>query len=74
MLFPVRCFSCNSVVGRKWNEYSFLTKQEKIPVKEVFEKLKIKRYCCRRMFLSHPDNMIDDLLSHNKDLDYVKIY
>lgn len=74
MIIPIRCFSCNAVVSKKWYTYIFLTKEEGIPPKEVFEKLGIKRYCCKRMFLSQPDNMLDDVIEHYRDFDYVEIY
>ena len=70
MLLPVRCFSCNYVICSKYNKYKLLQLDD-IPVKEIFEQLNIKRYCCRRMFLSHNDNIMDDLLNHNKQYSYV---
>ena len=72
MLIPVRCFSCNTVISSKWNMYSFLKKEGMEP-SDIFEKLKIKRYCCKRMLLSHKD-FIDSMLEHEQDYDYVKIY
>ena len=74
MIIPVRCFSCNSVISSKWNTYVFLTKEEGLPPKEVFEKMGIKRYCCKRMLLSQPDDVIDNIIKHNKEFDYVEIY
>ena len=53
MLFPVRCFTCGTVIGDRYEEYTGLLKKNKPG--EVLDKMNIKRYCCRRMFLSHVD-------------------
>jgi len=53
MLFPVRCFTCGSVIGDKYEDYKDALKKSK-PA-DVLDKMGIKRYCCRRMFLSHVD-------------------
>ena len=59
MIIPVRCFTCGSLIGNKWqiysdeikkiNEDSKLTEEDKInKTVDLFEnKLKLKRYCCR---------------------------
>ena len=72
MLIPVRCFSCNTVISRKYNMYKFL-KEQGMESTEIFEKLKIKRYCCKRMLLSHKD-FIDSMLEHEQKFEYVEIY
>jgi DNA-directed RNA polymerase subunit N len=54
--FPVRCFTCGAVIGDLYEEYKRLC-AEKSP-KEALDELGIKRYCCRRMFLSHVENKI----------------
>ncbi len=56
MMFPVRCFTCGSVIGDKWEEYKRRVNNGEVP-KEVLDSMGIKRYCCRRMFLSHVDNV-----------------
>ncbi|VVC03606.1 DNA-directed RNA polymerase subunit N [Candidatus Burarchaeum australiense] len=53
MLFPVRCFTCGSVIGDRYEEYVELLKKNKPGA--TLDKMGIKRYCCRRMFLSHID-------------------
>ena len=52
MLFPVRCFTCGALIGDKWEEYERRVEAGEDPGK-VLDDLGIKRYCCRRMFLSH---------------------
>ena len=59
MIIPVRCFTCGSLIGNKWQIYSDeikkinedlkLTEEDKInKTVDLFEnKLKLKRYCCR---------------------------
>ena len=75
MIIPVRCFTCNNMIGSKWNKYLELLNEKNIDNtdnilninkdtksidditnnKEIFEKLNIKRYCCKRHLLSHVD-------------------
>tara|TARA_B100001248_G_scaffold227408_1_gene185788 strand:- start:341 stop:562 length:222 start_codon:yes stop_codon:yes gene_type:complete len=59
MIIPVRCFTCGSLIGNKWeiyleevkkiNEDVELSEEDKInKTIDLFEnKLKLKRYCCR---------------------------
>lgn len=54
MLFPICCFSCNMRVGKKWLSYKKLL-NDGMSQKEALDKLEIKRYCCRRMFLTFLD-------------------
>ena len=69
MIIPVRCFTCNNLLGSKYKMYLELTKEsEKDPVLDVeskdntdndnvkaFKQLGITRYCCKRHLLSHID-------------------
>ena len=52
MMFPIRCFTCGALIGDKWEEYQRRVEAGEDPGK-VLDDLGIKRYCCRRMFLSH---------------------
>lgn len=75
MIIPVRCFTCNKVLGSKYATYLKLNQINK-PIeedivsslddtedfnkklensRELFEKLGIKRYCCKRHLLTHVD-------------------
>lgn len=51
-MLPVRCFTCGKVIGHKWMIYKELKMKQENP-SVIFEHLQIKRYCCRRMFISH---------------------
>lgn len=50
MTFPIRCFTCGKVIANKYEKYLTYDNPE-----EAFTELKIERYCCRRMFLTHID-------------------
>lgn len=65
MLIPVRCFSCGNIIANKYEKYLELVKNEKKNELndnqiKIFKKLKLKRYCCRRMLLTNVD-IIDKL-------------
>jgi DNA-directed RNA polymerases I, II, and III subunit RPABC5 len=62
MIIPVRCFSCGKVVGNKWEKYLHLLKSD-IPPNEALDELGLKRYCCRRMVLTHVD-LIEKLMQY----------
>ena len=51
MLTPVRCFTCGNLVANKYVEYSNRVKAGEDPAK-IMDSLNMKRYCCRRMFIS----------------------
>ena len=51
MLIPIRCFTCGNVIANKYGEYSSRIMAGEDPA-EVMDSLNIKRYCCRRMFVS----------------------
>lgn len=71
MIFPIRCFTCNKVIGDKWLKYCELTKNKETEVlnahylqlknkvdtaqNKALNELNIERYCCRRIFLCHID-------------------
>jgi len=64
MIIPIRCFTCGALIGDKWLEFSQKVARGKSPG-EVLDELNIKRYCCRRMFLSHVE-LIDEILKYEK--------
>ncbi|KAL0225704.1 hypothetical protein P9112_013028 [Eukaryota sp. TZLM1-RC] len=63
MIIPVRCFTCGKVVGNKYEQYLELL-QAQTSEGEALDKLNLKRYCCRRMVLTHVE-LIDKLLLYN---------
>ena len=63
MLIPVRCFSCNQVIGGAYEEFVERQESGENPA-NVMDDLGIKRYCCRKIFVSHLD-LIDELLPYD---------
>lgn len=71
MIIPVRCFTCGKVVANKWETFQYYLKEgntgemgdEKRPLTEAeaLDLLGLKRYCCRRMLLTHVE-VVDKLL------------
>ncbi|WWD15714.1 DNA-directed RNA polymerase I, II, and III subunit RPABC5 [Kwoniella shandongensis] len=66
MIIPVRCFSCGKVIGNLWDSYLELLAAG-VDEGEALDKLQLKRYCCRRMVLTHVD-LIEKLLMYNRML------
>jgi len=60
IIIPVRCFSCGSLIGDKWEDFAKRVKEGEDSGK-VLDSLGVKRYCCRRMLLSHVE-VIDEIL------------
>jgi DNA-directed RNA polymerase subunit N len=60
IIIPVRCFSCGSLIGDKWEDFAMRVKSGEDSGK-VLDSLGVKRYCCRRMLLSHVE-VIDEIL------------
>ena len=64
MMIPVRCFTCGSVVADRYEEYKERVDAGEKPA-EVLDKLGVKRYCCRRMFLSHVE-IAEDIVKYKR--------
>ena len=60
VIIPVRCFTCGKPIGHLYEEFKRRIDEGEDP-KRVLDELNVKRYCCRRMLLSHID-LIDELL------------
>ena len=61
-MIPVRCFTCGKVIAHLWETYKELLKNGKTR-SQALDIVGLKRYCCKRMFLSHVE-LIDKLLEY----------
>ena len=64
VLIPVRCPTCGAVIADKWEQFAERVKRGEDP-KEVLDNLGIKRYCCRRVFISHV-NLIEEMVMYTR--------
>ena len=64
VIIPVRCFSCGAVIADKYEEFKKRVEKGEDP-KEVLDSLNVKRYCCRRMLLSHRE-FIDEIIKFDE--------
>ncbi len=63
MIIPVRCFTCGKVIANKYDSYyGMLTAGHE--ARDALDALKLHRYCCRRMLLTHVD-LIAKLITYN---------
>lgn len=60
MIIPVRCFTCGKVVGSAYDNYKRELAEGRKDPQKILDDLGLKRYCCRRMVLTHVD-LIDDV-------------
>jgi DNA-directed RNA polymerase subunit N len=62
-VIPVRCFTCGNPISTAWDEFKARREKGEDP-KKILDDLKISRYCCRRMLLTHKE-IIDELNPYN---------
>jgi DNA-directed RNA polymerase subunit N (RpoN/RPB10) len=65
----VRCFTCNKIIGGKWIRFRDLCEHKS--VEDAMNELDIKRWCCRRMFLTNV-SLSEKVLDYNKVHDTMK--
>jgi DNA-directed RNA polymerase subunit N len=65
MMMPVRCFSCGAVLADKWESYDNRVNKESEQPDKVLDDLGVKRYCCRRMFVSNVE-LIDEFIQFGR--------
>lgn|GEM_PF-96681 len=53
-MIPVRCFTCGAVISKYWDQYNERINSGEDP-KTVLDDIGVKRYCCRRMLLTHKE-------------------
>lgn len=59
-MFPVRCFACHKILGNKCERFYELQSCG-LEVKEIYEKMGIKRFCCKSILLT-TSKLIDRIL------------
>ena len=64
MIIPIRCFTCGALVADKWEEFNHL-KDQGISMEDIFKKLDLDRFCCRRMLVGHVD-LVDDIMRFSR--------
>ena len=64
MLIPVKCFTCNFPISTKYEKY--LELKEKLPPNELFKAIKVRRYCCKKILISHVD-VIDKIVERKEE-------
>lgn len=66
MSLPVRCFTCNKVIGRFENEYVKIKDNENL-IEEFFKNRSISRFCCKRMFMTTSFDIHDQFIECKTD-------
>jgi len=64
VIIPIRCFTCGKPIGHLYEEFRKRVEMGEDP-KKVLDELNVKRYCCRRMLISHVE-LIDELLKFKR--------
>ncbi|MCW1292313.1 MAG: RpoN/RPB10 RNA polymerase subunit family protein [Candidatus Rehaiarchaeum fermentans] len=53
-MIPMRCYSCGKPISQLWEEYEKMIKD--MSPQEALDKLGLRRYCCRAIFLGTIDD------------------
>jgi len=64
LMIPVRCFTCGKPIGSYYYKFVERVKRGEDP-ERVLDDLGLKRYCCRRMIISHVD-LIDEVIKFSR--------
>lgn len=66
MIVPIRCFTCGSLIADKWEP--FITRVSAgEDAGKVLDDLGVRRYCCRRMLISHVD-IIKEVINYTRPI------
>ena len=66
MALPIRCFTCNKVIGQYETEYVSIMNDEN-QIHDFFKKHGITRFCCKRMFMTTCYDIHDKFIECNED-------
>lgn len=69
MSLPVRCFTCNKVIGQYEQKFENMVEQG-LEINDILNSFGLSRYCCRRMFLGHVP-VLDNQLRFPKDIETI---
>jgi DNA-directed RNA polymerase subunit N (RpoN/RPB10) len=50
----IRCPTCGKVLGNKWETINKLL-EDGVELKEIYEKINVIRYCCKRTIMTSVD-------------------
>lgn len=53
--WPVRCYTCGKVLGHMHCIYTENINDETTSLQDIMNKMKLRRYCCRRMVMGYVD-------------------
>lgn len=70
MIIPIRCFTCGKVIAGLWETYvniknQYASRGEEVMLHKLNKKLQLKRYCCKRMLVTHVE-IVDELLKYDR--------
>lgn len=62
-MFPVRCYTCNTVLGHKHTEFVGRRCRGEDTAK-ILKSQGVARMCCRRMFISHVESLVENQMQY----------